>query len=895
MAVPPAPASPPWHALAPAEALARLQTTTEGLSVVEAQTRLGRVGPNALRPPPPLPLWRIVADQLRSVVVLLLLVATALALVAGDRLDALVIGAVLLINLALGVGMELPARRAMEALRALDVPRATVMRDGEPRDIDAREVVPGDVIILEAGYAVPADARLLRAVELQTVEAALTGESLPVAKEVAEVAADTTLGERRSMVHGATLVAAGRGTAVVVATGMETAVGRIGVLVGGIVVRRTPLERRLDALGRRLAGVAIAVAVLVAGLSLLQGMPPAAVLQLALALAVAAVPEGLPAVVTIAMAIGVHRMARRRALVRRLAAVEALGSATVVCADKTGTLTTGEVTLTALWCDGRDLDVTGVGFAPQGAIFERGVPVTVDRDPQLAAALRSAALAARGWAAREGDRWVPHGDPIDVALLVGARKAGLEREGLVVSAAEVGELPFSSARMLTASFHRGPDGLVAAVKGAPRSVLARCARILGPQGERPLDEATRDAVLAANDRLAAGGLRVVALAGGPVREPTEGALEGLTLLGLAGLSDPPAPGVVETVGRFRAAGIRTLMLTGDQPRTAVAVGRAVGLLSGDEEAIEARELDRLPAAELAARAGRLGVVSRAGPEEKLRVVAALQRRGETVAMLGDGVNDAPALRQADIGVTMGRRGTELAKQAADVVLQDDRFETIGVALEEGRVIDDNIRKFVFYLFSCNMAEILVFLGAGLAGWPAPLTPLQILWLNLLTDSFPALALALEPAEPDLMRRPPRDPGAALLSGRLLGATVRYAGLIGAATLAAFAWGRHRWPGDPLAAGTIAFLTLAAAQVLHLGNARSPGPVVAPRRALANRYALAAVALALGLQLAAAAWPPLAATLGVRMPGATDWAVIAALAAVPALVGQIVKLARRGGA
>jgi Ca2+-transporting ATPase len=878
--------------LAPAEALERLRTTAGGLSTAEARARLDRVGPNVLRPPPPLPVWRIVADQLRSVVVLLLLVATALALVAGDGLDALAIGAVLLVNLALGVGTELPARRAMEALRALDVPRASVLRDGEPRDLAARDIVPGDVMLLEAGSGVPADARLLRAAELRTVEAALTGESLPVAKDVAPVAADATVAERRSMVYAGTLAAAGRAAAVVVATGMETAVGRIGVLVGGIAAHRTPLERRLDALGRRLAGLALAVAGLVAGLSLLQGVPPAAVLQLAVALAVAAVPEGLPAVVTIAMAIGVHRMARRRALVRRLAAVEALGSATVVCADKTGTLTTGEVTLTALWCDGRDLEVTGVGFAPQGAILERGAPVTAERDTQLATVLRSAALAARGWAAREDDRWVPHGDPIDVALLVGARKAGVEREPLAAATSEVGELPFSSARMLTASFHRGPDGLVAAVKGAPRSVLARCARILGPQGERPLDDVTRAAVLAANDRLAAGGLRVIALAGGPIHEPVEGALEGLTLLGLAGLADPPAPGVVETVGRFRAAGIRTLMLTGDQPRTAVAVGRAVGLLSDDAEAIEARELDRLPASELAARAGRLGVVSRAGPEEKLRVVAALQRHGETVAMLGDGVNDAPALRQADIGVTMGRRGTELAKEAADVVLQDDRFETIGVALEEGRVIDDNVRKFVFFLFSCNMAEILVFLGAGLLGWPAPLTPLQILWLNLLTDSFPALALALEPAEPDLMRRPPRDPAAPLLSATLLGATVRYAGLIGAATLAAFAWGRQRWPGDPLAAGTIAFMTLAAAQVLHLGNARSPGPVLAPRRALANRYALVAVGLALGLQLAVAAWRPLADTLEVRMPDAVDWAVIAVLAAVPALVGQIVKVTRR---
>ncbi|HEX9611723.1 MAG TPA: cation-transporting P-type ATPase [Gemmatimonadales bacterium] len=882
-----------WHALPPDEVLRRLQTSSEGLTPDEARARLARVGPNALRTLPPVSVWRILFAQIRSVVVALLVAASAVAAVSGDWLDAAAIASVLVINVAIGVATELPARRVVEALGKLEVRRAAVLRGGEVRDVDARELVPGDVIVLEAGQAVPADGRLLRAFDLRAVEAPLTGESAEVAKHTDGAAADVPVAERANMVYAATTVAAGSGAAVVVATAMDTEVGRIGALMSGITPPRTPLERRLDALGQRLAVLALAVAALVAGLGLLQGTPLRDVIDLGLALAVAAVPEGLPAVVTIAMALGVRRMARRQALVRRLAAVETLGSATVICSDKTGTLTTGQMTVTTLWVPDREIEVTGAGVSPEGSFRTGGDEITPAEDGQLVAVLETAALSSRAGLALQNGEWVARGDPTDVALLVAARKGEVNRGRLLEMHPETGEVPFSSERMVSASLHRtARTGTLACVKGAPTRVLERCDRMLGVGGPHPLDEPGRRAILERNAAFAVRGLRVVALARGLGAEADASTLEHLEFLGLAGLNDPPAPGVADTVRSVQAAGVRTIMLTGDQRLTAEAVGRAVGLLAPGDLALDARELDRLSEAELDEQIERVAVVSRVAPDGKLRIVRALRRRGAIVAMLGDGVNDAPALRQADIGITMGRRGTDVAKEASDVVLQDDRFQTIGVALEEGRVIYDNIRKFVLYLFSCNLAEILVFLGAGVVGWAAPLAPLQILWLNLVTDTFPALALGMEPAEPDVMRRPPRDPRATLLSGRMLRVTLGYALLIAVVTLAAFAWGLWRWPLEPARATTLAFMTLAAAQILHLGNARSPAPVVAPRRAVANRFALGAVALTLGLQLAAVFWSPLANVLGVRPPTGVDWAVIAGLALLPAVVGQIIKRFRR---
>jgi Ca2+-transporting ATPase len=873
-----------WHTLSIPDALTRLRSAPAGLDAAEAARRLREYGPNVLAVAKPASALSILLAQLRSVVVALLAVAALAAFLLSDALEAAAIGVVLLINVALGFVMELRARRSMEALLGLDAPRATVVRGGEVRPVAAREVVPGDVIVLEEGQAVPADARLLQSAELRTNEAALTGESLPASKRAdAVLPPDTPLAERENLVYRSTLVVGGAGRAVVVATGAATEVGRIGTLVGAIAEEPAPLERRLDALGRQLVWIALGAGVLVGAMSYLQGVPWALTIETGLALAIAAVPEGLPVVATITLAIGVWRMARRNVLVRRLPAVESLGSATVVCTDKTGTLTAGEMTLTQLWAAGREWQVSGSGYATAGDFRVDGEPRAIDAAVQRA--LEIGALANRAAAGPSG-AW--HGDPTEVALLVAARKAGIDLAALRAAAPEVGEVPFSSERRFMATFHRASGGAVAYVKGAPGEVLARCTRIVTRAGEAPLEEEARRAVLEENERLAARGLRVLALAYGGAAGQGEEAVRELVLVALAGIEDPPAAGVRETILRFQSAGLRTLMITGDQRLTAAAIAEQLGIASAGSEVLEGRDLDRLSEAALDARLDRIAVVSRVSPEAKLRLVRALQGRGEIVAMLGDGVNDAPALKQADIGVAMGGRGTDVAKAAAGIVLRDDRFATIGVAVEEGRVVYDNIRKFVFYLFSCNLGEILVLLVAGLAGMALPLLPLQILWLNLVTDTFPALALAAEPAEPGVMQRPPRDPRAALLSKGFIGQIALYAALIAAATLAAYAWALGRAGEDAV---SVSFTTLALAQIFHLGTARSRYSVLGGRVALANRWAVGAVGLTIALQLVALYWAPLASVLRLRPLTPLEWAVVAPLSLAPAVVGQLLHLRR----
>ena len=882
---------PTWHAVPVNEVLAGLDSHPEGLTTGDAQARLARVGPNALPSTPPRSAIRILVDQLKSVMVLLLVAAAGISLATGDVIDAIAIAAVLVINASIGFVTELRARRAMDALLALEVPRATVVRDGAPRDVDARELVPGDVIELEAGQGVPADARLIATTELSATEATLTGEAVPVRKHAdAALAADTTLAERRTMVYKATAIATGRGRAVIVATGQHTEVGRIGDLVKGVEDTKTPLERRLDQLGHRLIWVTVAAVGAVIGVGVLRGEPLARMVELGITLAVAAVPEGLVAIATITMAVGVRRMARRRASIRRLPVVETLGAVTVVCTDKTGTLTTGEMTATTIWAAGAEYTFTGAGYEAAGEVRTSDGVVASPLPQALEIALRISLLANRAGLVEEDGRVHPIGDPTEAALIVAGRKAGIAREALVREAPEAGEVPFSSERQLMATFHREGDRLVAYVKGAPRRLLAIADRQLTADGAAPLGDAERDALMKTNDALAARGLRVLALATGPVASPAEDALSDLVFVGFVGIVDPPAPQVKETIARFRDAGIRTVMLTGDQRLTAASIARELGLLERDDAVVDGRELESLSDAALTARLVSAHAMSRVSPADKLRVVDAFQATGAVVAMLGDGVNDAPALKAADVGVAMGRRGTDVAKEAASVVLQDDRFETIAAAIEEGRVIFANIRKFVFYLFSCNLAEILVVLIAGIAGLPIPLLPLQILWLNLVTDTFPALALALEPAESDVMQRPPHDPKEALLSREMLGSIAFYGALMTASTLGAFLWALAS-PARADSAVTMAFLTLSLAQVFHLGNARSASPVLSLAAIVRNRYALGAVILTVGLQVLAVYLPALARVLHTQPLTMNDWLVALGFAVVPAIVGQLSKLFR----
>ena len=894
----------PWHALSADDALSAAGTDRSGLTDAEADARLARYGPNRLLPAPPASALAILRDQLTGVVVLLLMAAAILSLLLGDRLEAAAIAAVLVINTLIGFLTEWRARRAMEALLGLDVPRATVVREGHLRLIDAHTLVPGDIVEVTAGHRVPADARLVSTVDLRVTEAALTGESLPISKRADEQLDEAApLAERRNLVYKSTTVAAGTGRAVVIATGARTEVGRIGTLVGSIQEERTPLERRLDALGHRLVWLALGVAAAVAALGALQGAPLGLVIETGIALAVAAVPEALPAVATIALAVGMRRMARRHALVRRLPAVETLGSTTIVCTDKTRTLTSGEMTIVRVWAAGREFDLLAEPVVTDGAD---------GADAQLASVLRTAALASRQQASAEplssegaasgtAGAAGPLIDPVDAAVLHAIDRIGLDRAHLADASPVVGVVPFSSERKLMATFHDVDGRLTAFVKGAPRRILEKSSRVLATP-DPPLDippvlplvlnGERRAALVAVNDGLAGRGLRVLAVATGEVRESSEEALRDLTFVGFLGLADPPATGVKETIARLRSAGLRTLMLTGDQRLTAEAVGRELGILGPGDRSLDGGELDGLTGADRDRLIGGAQAFSRVTPEHKLVIVRSLQSTGEVVAMLGDGINDAAALKQANVGVAMGIRGTDVAKEAAAIVLQDDRFETVAAAVEEGRVIFDNIRKFVFYLFSCNVAEVLVLLVAGLAALPLPLAPLQLLWLNMVTDTFPALALAMEPGDPDVMRRPPHDPEEAILSREFLTSVLTFGVLITLSTLAAFVWALDRAPER---APTMAFMTLALAQIAHLGNARSRGPVLRLGRALANPYALAGAGLAVLLQVLAVVVDPLARILRVTPLEPVEWLVVVGLASIPAISGQALKLyrSRRG--
>ena len=858
-----------WHALPLVAVLAELETSLEGLSDDDAAARLTDTGLNRLPRPSGISPLAVLVAQLQSIVVLLLVAATLISIVIGDWIEAGAIGAVLLINTILGFVTEWRARRAMEALLQLQAARALVVRNGRLHVVNAETLVPGDIVQLDAGNIIPADVRLVQTAEFTTNEAALTGESLPVGK-VPDMTldADTLLADRRNMAYMGTTIATGTARAVVVATAIATELGRVGELVNSVEEEPTPLEQRLDALGRRLAWLTLGIAALVASLDLAHGVPIGLVLQTGIALAVAAMPEALPAVATIALAVGMQRMARRHALVRRLPSVETLGSTTVICTDKTRTLTSGDMAVVRVW--------TGSGeymLATEEEQTAFATPLT--RIIEIAA-LASQVQATDGGAGRQAA-----GNPVDLAVMNTLGRIGGDRRDLVAERPMRGLLPFSSERKLMASFHAVNGTLVAFVKGAPSRILDLSDSVLTLHGQRPITDQARDRLNAVNDTYAGKGLRVLAVASGPVDSTEERSLRGLVFEGFLGLADPVAAGVTATIARLRNAGLRTVMITGDQRPTAEAVGREIGLVDEGADVMDGRQLDALEPGNLAQQIGRVSVFSRVSPEHKLLIVSALQRTGEIVAMLGDGVNDAAALKKADVGVAMGMRGTDVAKQAAAIVLQDDRFETVAAAVEEGRVIFDNIRKFVFYLFSCNVAEVLILLIAGIAGMPLPLQPLQLLWLNMVTDTVPALALAMEPGDASVMRRPPRDPREAILSPPFLGSIFGYAAAITLSTMVAFLWALSVVPAH---ASTMAFMTLGLAQIAHLGNARSDGAVLRPARVVANRYAVAAVAISLVLQLATTIGP-LASILQVAPLGASQWFVVLVCAAFPAVAGQ----------
>ncbi len=898
----------PWHAMEAEEAAEALQADpAEGLGEREARRRLQRYGANRLREARRVPWWRVLLAQFKSLVVGLLVAAAIISFGLGENLEGISIVVVILLNAGIGFFTEYRAARAMEALQKLGAPEAVALRGGERKAISATDVVPGDVLILQEGDAVVADARVLESAELRVNESALTGESMPVHKQ-AEALADerTPLADRANMVHKGTSVVSGNGRALVTGTGMATEIGRVSELVSETEEVETPLEKRLARMGRRLIVFCLGVAVVVAVAGIAQGTEAGLMIKAAIALAVAAVPEGLPAVATITLAVGMRRMARRNALIRRLPAVETLGSATCVCTDKTGTLTRSEMTVTRIALPGRELRVSGGGYEPEGRFEEDGAGVDAQQEPLLHALLVVGALCNNAGLARDEEgQWDISGDPTEGALVVAAAKAGLDADELRHEHEELREFAFSSSTKMMATVNEGLDerlrpgeGRVLCVKGSPEVVAERCVRVMTEEGVEELDEERRRRFLEENEEMAGDGLRVLAVACRPVSEPpkdAEAAYRELTWIGLAGMADPPREEVGETVDMLTRAGIETVMITGDQPATARNIAEELGIAPPDAPVLTGRELAELSAGELAERLEEVKVFARVNPEQKVDILEALQRRGEIVAMLGDGVNDAVALKGADIGVAMGIKGTDVAKETADMLLLDDRFVTVGAAVHQGRIIYANIKKFIHYLFSCNLSEILTMLFASLLGQPLPLLPLQILWLNMITDVFPALALAMEPGEEDIMGRAPRPPDASLLDPSTVRSIGGYALLITAATLGAFLVGRYvrgyerTDEVDP--ATTMAFMTIALSQLFHVFNSRKEGKALRWGQWLSNRYVIGAVVLTVGLQLAAVYLPGLKTVLKTAAPAPVDWALIFGLALLPLVVGQMARRAR----
>ncbi|NJC88590.1 MAG: cation-translocating P-type ATPase [Desulfuromonas sp.] len=887
----PEPPSSPWHTLSSAETLDRLQTTPIGLAASEAARRLSEQGPNELRATRQVSPWSIFFAQLKNTMILILLVATGASALLGHGLEAAAIAVIVLFAVLLGFIQEFRAERALEALRRLAAPNATTLRDGEETQLPARELVTGDIVMLQVGDRVPADLRLIEAINLQTEEAALTGESQPVTKQTAPlVTTSLPVGDRTNLAFAGTTVSYGRGCGIVVATGMGTEFGRIAQLLETVETRLTPLQENLNRVGHLLARAALAVVAVIVMLGLWRGQPFIDMLIFGIALAVAVVPEALPAVVTISLAIGVQRMARRHALMRRLPAVETLGSTSVICSDKTGTLTRDEMTARILYVGGRELTVEGAGYEPVGSFRSGGTPV--EPDDMTLRLLQAAVLASDARLIRDAgqERWLIKGDPTEGALVVAAAKTGLDKRELDERFPRTAEIPFSAESKRMTTVHHGPDGFFACGKGAPEVMLSACTRIMTADGDVPLDQDRRRDLLERAQAMAGQALRVLAVAERPHAALAEAERE-LTFLGLIGMSDPPRPEARVAIATCRTAGIRPVMITGDHPLTAQAIARELGLLDGGR-VVSGNELESMDDEELARAVGSIEVYARVSPAHKLRVVNALQRQGEVVAMTGDGVNDAPALKQADIGIAMGITGTDVSREAAAMTLTDDNFASIVAAVEEGRGIFGNIKKYLMYLLSSNIGEIGLMAGAALTGLPLPLTAVQILYVNLATDGLPALALAVDPPEPDLMNRPPRDPRRGIFTRPVLVLMLTGGFWSTAVNLGLFAWALQSGRSTREAM-TMTFVSLVLIQFCKAYNFRSD------RRSLfeqpfVNRWLNLAILWEVALLLLIIYTPALQAPFATFALTPLDWAIVVTLAATVSPVLELVKwLVRRG--
>jgi len=904
-----------------------------GLTSQEAQARLAKHGFNELMERPRPGFLKMLWDQFGDFLVRILFVAAIVSLSLGEVIDATAIMAIVALNAILGVVQESRAEQALAALKKLASPNARVVRDGEEKNIPARELVPGDIVLLEAGNYVPADIRLVESANLKVEEASLTGESVPVNKDARVVLdKEAALGDRKNSAFMGTLVTYGRGRGLVANTGMHTQIGMIAEMIQSTEEEPTPLQNRLEELGKSLGVVSLAICGVIFVFGIVRDTQPMTVLtggllaylkaeqkdivnlfMTAVSLAIAAVPEGLPAIVTICLALGMQRMIKRHALIRKLPAVETLGCATVICSDKTGTLTQNEMTVVRGWAGGKTLRVTGEGYHPAGDFFVGGKPFDPRTHTATNLLLHGALLCNDARLEQSGEedgqptfRMV--GDPTEGAMVVAAAKAGLWRENVIEVLPRVSEIPFDSERKRMTTIHEikdltgfqnlsglGTSPYLAFIKGAPDITLQFCDTLVEGGKVQPLTEAKRKEILAANQDMACQALRVLGVAYRPLAEfpeaPTSENTEvNLTFLGLMGMIDPARPEAKVAVGVAKGAGLKTIMVTGDYKDTAEAIAREIGLLEPDSKVLTGEELDRMTEEQLAEIVEHVDVYARVSPAHKMKIVDALKKRGHVVAMTGDGVNDAPALKRADIGVAMGITGTDVSKETADMVLTDDNFSSIVAAIEEGRIIYSNIRKFVFYLIACNIGEILIIFLSMVVGWPIPLQPIQLLWLNLVTDGAPALALGLEKGDPDIMKRPPRPATEPVINrNMLLGIiTIPLADTI--AVLGAFVLALNRFGWDHVAvAQTVAFATLICSELLRAYTSRSEYYSVLSVGLFSNKWMVYATTASLLLLLSTMYIPVLRPFFGTVPLNLNDWLMMLPFMFIAPITAEITKM------
>lgn len=872
-----------WHSLEKEEVLKELNTSLKGLSEEEVKTRLKKFGFNEIAKKKRITPFKIFLNQFKDVFVLILIAAILISFFFGERIDALTISAIVALNVLIGFTQEYKSEKALEAMQKYAAPKAKVLRDGKEKIIEARELVPGDIVLLESGDRIPADGRLIEAFELKVDESVLTGESVPIRKTSGKIESEAPLSERKNMVFMGTYVIYGRGKFVVTATGMETEFGKIAGLVREIKEEEPPLKIKLRRFAKKL-GIFIVIACVtiflvgVARSLMLGEFSRATILNffmISVALAVSAVPEGLPAIVTITLALGARDLAKRNAIIRRLSSVETLGSVTVICSDKTGTLTKGEMTVRKIYLNGRMVKVTGTGYEPRGEFYENENKIDAKKDEHLSLLLRIGALCNNSKLVQENGKWKIVGDTTEGALIVAAEKAGID-----YSYRRIYEIPFSSERKLMTTINSTGKEFLVCVKGAPEVIIERCSKILKDGEEKEFEESEKKRILEVNDELAGQALRNLAFAYKKLESFSEDMEEkeiesNLVFVGIAGMIDPPRKEAIEANKLCQEAGIKTVMITGDHKLTAIAVAKEIGILK-DGLVLTGEELDKLSDEEFEKIVEKVEVYARVYPHHKLRIVNALKKKGHVVAMTGDGVNDAPALKRADIGIAMGITGTDVAKEASDMILADDNFATIVEAVKQGRIIYENIRKFSFFLMRSNFDELAVVGTFALLGLPLPLTASMILWINLVTDGGPALALSFDPPLEDVMKQKPRDPKEGILHGRILQIIVsfltQYFG-----TLLVFSLAYWKFNEGLRKARTMAFLQATLRELIIVWNCRSDKKNAFRLPFFSNKYLVASVLISAILTVSLVYTPVFEIMFDTVPLSLTDWILVLTVA------------------